>query len=222
MRFLDDWRAPFCASLGVNWLAGQGALVVSKTSAGFEPATVAAIGDILRRIPANRDGGVKFLVLDFWRGGGGSTRAPEGFADVVAATADLVVATPVITLAWARGAMSGLDLDLAMNCSAMVAEQAAGFSFAGDPFDLLGLYAALGRRIGFARAERLIESDRILSPQEAGELLLVRDIVTASAGLGGISAYLAQFERRYNASHAIFRAQRMAEPPIDRRPIVRR
>ncbi|GLI94212.1 enoyl-CoA hydratase [Methylocystis echinoides] len=221
MGFFSDWRE---ASLGdglkVNCLEAQGALVVRKSQAGFDPASVAGIGEVLRGLTANRADGVRFLVFDFAQGGPGPTRAPDGFADMVAATADLIVDTPVITLAWARGLMSGLDFDFAMNCSAVVAEQPAGFSFAGEPFDLLGLYAALGRKIGFARAERLIESDLLLSPQEARDLLLVRDVVAASPDQDGIAAYLAQFERRYNASHAIFRAQRMAEPPIDRRPLI--
>jgi enoyl-CoA hydratase/carnithine racemase len=221
MRFFSDWENKAAgAGLAVNWLKEQGALVVGKSRPGFDPAAVAAIDAILRHAAEEPEDGFKFLVFDFAHGDGGSTRAPDGFADMVAAIADLIVATPVITLAWARGRINGLDFDLAMNCSAVVAESGASFSFAGDPFDLLGLYAALGRRIGFARAERLIESDRNLSPQDARDLLLVRDIVADRPGYDGISNYLAQFERRYNASHAIFRAQRMAEPPIDRRPIL--
>jgi hypothetical protein len=49
---------------------------------------------------------------------------------------------------------------------------------------------------------------------------MVRDVAPARPGHDGIASYLAQFERRYNASHAIFRAQRIAEPPISRRPVI--
>jgi enoyl-CoA hydratase/carnithine racemase len=195
------------------------ALVLSKTSAGFDAASVAAVMSLLAQLRAGAYPSLKYLVFDFAHGGEGPAGGPEGFADMVAATADLIVATPVITLAWARGRCSGLDFDVAMHCSAIVAESGASFSFEGDPFDLFGLYAALGRRIGFVRAERLIESRRELSAEEAHELMLVRDVAPEAPALTGISAYLAQFERRYNASHAIFRAQRIAEPPIDRRPV---
>lgn len=201
------------------WLAEQEALVVSKAGPGFDSASVAAVSAILRSVVAGEQGALKFLVFDFAQAGGAITSAPDGFSDMVAANAELIVDTPVISLAWARGAMTGLDFDFAMNCSAIVAEQGARFSFAGDPFDLLGLYAALGRRIGFAKAERLIESDRALAPQEARDLMIVKDVVVAGQGVEGIADYLSQFERRYNASHAIFRARRMAEPPIDRRPV---
>ncbi len=221
MQFFSDMHyAAVNAGLDVNWLPEPGALVVAKSTAGFDQASVATIGGILRAAATDNDNSLKFLVFDFAHKEVGSTKAPTGFADMVAATADLIVDAPIITLAWARGPMHGLDFDLAMNCSTLVAEQAATFSFAGDPFDLLGVYAALGRRIGFARAERLIESDPILSAQEARDLLMVRDVAPARPGHDGIASYLAQFERRYNASHAIFRAQRIAEPPISRRPVI--
>ncbi len=220
MHFFSDMQHEAVdAGLDVNFLTDHGALVVTKSIAGFDQANVTIISEIVRAAATDRDDRLKFLVFDFAHKDPGSTRAPGGFADMVAATADLIVDAPVITLAWARGPMKGLDFDLAMNCSTLVAEQTASFSFAGDPFDLLGLYAALGRRIGFARAERLIERDPLLSAQEAQELLMVRDVAPARAGHDGIATYLAQFERRYNAAQAIFRAQRIAEPPIDRRPV---
>lgn len=208
------------AGLDVNWLPEQSALILTKSTAGLEEAGVAMISAILRAATTDRT--FKFLVFDFAHKEPRLARAPRGFADMVATTAELIVDAPVITLAWARGPMQGLDFDLAMNCSTLVAEETASFSFAGDPFDLLGLYAALGRRIGFARTERLIERDPLLSAQEAQELLMVRDVAPARAGHDEIATYLAQFERRYNASQAIFRAQRIAEPPIDRRPVIAR
>lgn len=216
-----QWRdyAPAPAGVRTVWLHDHGALVVTKQSAGFDRASVLAISRVISGISAGEHPSLKYLVFDFAQGGGSSTSAPEGFAAMVAANAELIVDTPVITLAWARSLMSGLDFDFAMNCSAIVAERGASFSFAGEPFDLFGLYAALGRRIGFAKAERLIDSERTLTADEASELLLVKDVVGPEPELLGVSAYLTQFERRYNASHAIFRAQRLAEPPIDRRPV---
>lgn len=213
----EEARAPGAAVLSINLLAPQEALVLSKTRAGFDAASAADVMKLLGEVRAGEWPALKYLVFDFAHGDDAPGAAPEGFADMVAATAELIVATPVITLAWARGRCSGLDFDLAMHCSAIVAERGASFSFDGDPFELFGLYAALGRRLGFVKAERLVESGRVLGAEEAHELMLVRDLAPASPALSGIDAYLAQFERRYNASHAIFRAQRMAEPPIDRR-----
>lgn len=209
----------FGAPLRTSFLEAQEALVLSKAGPGFDAAGVAAVMKLLGRVRAGAYPTLKYFVFDFAPVDDAPGRAPEGFTDMVAATAELIVATPVITLAWARGRCSGLDFDLAMHCSAIVAESGASFSFDGDPFELFGLYAALGRRLGFVKAERLIESERVLSAGEAHELMLVRDIAPPEPALSGISSYLSQFERRYNASHAIFRAQRMAQPPIDRRRI---
>lgn len=214
---IDQERARSGAALRMNLLAGQEALVLSKSRPGFDAASAASVMELLGRVRDGAYPALKYLVFDFAHGEAPSIGAPEGFADMVAATAELIVATPVITLAWARGRCAGVDFDLAMHCSALIAETGATFSFEGDPFDLFGLYAALGRRLGFVKVERLIESERVLSAEEAHELMLVRDLAPPLPELSGISAYLAQFERRYNASHAIFRAQRMAEPPIDRR-----
>ena len=204
--------------LSVAWPGGE-TLIISKTRPGFDRASVETIAALLREIAAGAHPSLKFLVFDFAGGEGGATQAPEGFSALVAATADLIVDTPVIALAWARGPLNGLDFDFAMGCSMIVAEAGACLSFSGEPFDLLGLYAAVGRRIGFARAERLIGGERALSAEEAKDLMLVKDVVPAQAGLDGMLAYLGQLDRRYNASHAIFRAQRMAAPPIDRRPL---
>jgi enoyl-CoA hydratase/carnithine racemase len=206
--------------LRMNWLHGSDAMVVTKRVAGFDRATVETVAALLHMIEEERFPGLKFLIFDFSHGGEAVTRAVEGFHDMVAANAELIVDTPVITLAWVRASLSGLDFDFAMNCSAIVAETGAAFSLAGEPFDLLGLYASVGRRIGFGRAERLIERDATLTAEEAHDLLIVKDVVARLPRFEGISAYLAQFGRRYNSSHAIFRAQRMAEPPIDRRPVL--
>lgn len=216
-----DWQAfnPLQAGIRMTWLREGDTLVVSKGRAGFDRASVDVVVELLEKIESGAHPSLKFLVFDFVQGGADATRAPDGFGDMVAANADLIVDTPVIALAWARSLVSGLDFDFALNCSALVAESGARFSFAGEPFDLFGLYAALGRRIGFVKAERLIDSERTLSSAEAKELMLVKDVVPPQAGFDGILAYLSNFDRRYNASHAIFRAQRLAEPPIDRRRV---
>lgn len=212
-------RAEFSAhggdSLTVTRLKEHQALIIRKTRAGFDRASVMTISNILAAIE-RRDLELRYLVYDFAHGADEAPRDAEGFSEIVAANAELIVDTPVITLAWARSRMSGSDFDFAMHCSAIVAERDSLFSFAGEPFGLLGLYAALGRRIGFVRAERLIESDTVLSAEEARDLLIVRDVVEPEAHSAAIDDYLTQFARRYNASHAIFRAQRMAQPPIDR------
>ena len=192
------------------------ALVVSKSQAGFDRTSVETISTVLRSISEGEYGALKFLIFDFAHADSTSGAAADGFAELVAANARLIVDTPVITLAWARSLMRGPDFDFAMHCAAIVAERGASFSMEGDPYDLFGLYAALGRRIGFVKAQRLIERDPMLSAEDARELLIVKDVVAPQPGQEAIETYLAQFGRRHNAAHAIFRAQRLAQPPVDR------
>jgi len=209
--------APPGPRLAEVWMRQHDALVISKNRAGFDRAEVEAISGLLQSVARGTVGPLKFLIFDFAHGAAEAPRAAEGFAELVAANAEMIVDTPVITLAWARSRMSGPDFDFAMHCSAIVAESGAGFSFDGEPFELFGLYAALGRRIGFVKTERLIESDSVLAAEEARDLMIVKDVVAPRSDLEGIDAYLRLFGRRYNASHAIFRAERMAQPPINRR-----
>lgn len=199
------------------WLKQHDALVVSKTSAGFDRSSIEAVSSLLKSISRQEFDSLKFLIFDFAHGDAKFAPAGEGFVELVAAIAELIVGAPVITIAWVRSPISGSDFDFAMHCAVIVAESGARFSFAGDPFALFGLYAALGRKLGFVKAERLIESDAVLSAEEAHEYLIVKDVVAPQPQYAGIEAYLMQVSRRYNASYAIFRAQRMAQPPVDRR-----
>lgn len=205
--------------LSTVWLKDRQALVLRKTRPGFDAPTIRAITGLLAAIDRGELNEIRYLVYDFAHGLRESTKPAEGFGDIAAQNSELIVDTPVITLAWARGLMSGSDFDFAMHCSAIVAEKTAHFSFSGDATDLLGLYAAVGRTLGFVKAERLIENNAALTAEEARDLLIVRDVVESQAGIGAIERYLAQFGRRYNASHAIFRAQRMVQPIVDRRSL---
>jgi hypothetical protein len=74
--------------------------------------------------------------------------------------------------------------------------------------------------LGFVKAERLMDSNTALTAEDAHELLIARDVVEPQPGVAAIERYLARFGRRYNASHAIFRAQRMVQPGVDRRSLV--
>ncbi len=205
--------------LSTLWLKDRQALVLRKTRPGFDAPTIRTITDILSAIDRGELRDIRYLVYDFAHGAREAPRPAEGFGEIAAENSELIVDTPVITLAWARGLMSGSDFDFAMHCSAIVAEKNAQFSFFGDPSDLLGLYAAVGRTLGFVKAERLIERNAALTAEEARDLLIVRDVVEPQAGIAAMENYLAQFGRRYNASHAIFRAQRMVQPVVDRRSL---
>ncbi|MGA9601711.1 MAG: enoyl-CoA hydratase, partial [Methylocystis sp.] len=166
---------------------------------------------ILGEIEAGRLGELKFVVFDFAHAAGLADPYGKGVEKLMDRLVDLVVASPVITVAWARGPMQGADLEFALRCSALIADPAAQFSFDCEPERIAGLYAALTRRLGLVRAERLLEAGERLDATTMRELCLVKELVDTHDGLAAIETYLLCYARRYNGNLAILRAQRMAE-----------
>lgn len=187
------------------------ALIFTKHGCDFSEADVATLESIAGNVMRNAPPRLKFLVIDFAHSGDRYATAPSGYSRLLGALSALVIEAPVITIAWVRGTLSGRDLEFALNCSIIVAEKGAEFSLTGNPFDLFGVYAALGRKIGFVQTERLIDSEEPRTAEEMREFSIVRDVVEAKKGIDGITEYLAQAERRHNASQAVFRAQKIAE-----------
>lgn len=204
------------AALTVTRSEAHDALIVTKSRPGFDEPTAEALARLVAAVAGGELAGLKYLVIDFAHGDAAGAPPPPRLAELNAAIEELILRAPVITIAWARSVMAGGDLDVALNCSILAAQDRACFSFAGDPMRLFGLYAALARKIGFVKTERLIESGRLLSAEEMRDLCLARDVIAAGEGAAPIEAYLQGCARRHNASQAIFRAQRLAMPPIER------
>lgn len=204
-------------ALSTRSVGSLDAMIVTKSRAGFDRGGVQSLAWLLEVIAGGAFGRLKYLVFDFAHPASEESGAAEGFEALVAANARLILDAPVITLAWARSAMAGADLDFALHCSMMVAERGSRFSFDGEPAALLGLYAALARRIGFVKTERLIESGARLGSSDMRDMCLVKDVVETRDDAEAIEDYVRRHGRRYNASCAIFQAQSMAMAPIDRR-----
>ncbi|MBI1866751.1 MAG: enoyl-CoA hydratase [Methylocystis sp.] len=196
-------------------------LVVSKSCSGFDRSCVDELADLLRRIgrgePIGELTGLKYLVFDFAHEGAGAAEAADGFEELAATNAELILDAPVISIAWTRGFIIGADLDFALSCSMIVAERGARFSFETDPIASIGVYGSLAQKIGFVKAERLMENGEVVGADDMRNLLLVKQVADREAGLEGIERYIGQCGRRYNASYSLFRAQRIAMPPAPRR-----
>jgi len=211
--FGPGWPAD---KLELDWKPAIEAMVVVKRRPGFDADCICALTTLVGRIAAGELPTLKYLVLDFAHGAGrAETAPPDGFEELVSACAELVLDAPVITVAFARAFMMGSDLDFALHCPVVAATPDAQFSFEGDPMALIGLYATLAPKIGYVKAERLLESGGTLSAKEMRDLMILKDVVP-----GGerppIETFLRSVSRRFNASQAIFRAQRMAVSPMER------
>lgn len=208
-------------SLVVNRLEPLETLVVGKLQPGFDPDSIDDLRRLLSAISRGEITRLKYLVFDFQHSTDGYSAGAEGFDALVVASAELILRAPVITLAWVRSPMAGADLEFATQCSMLVAEKNARFSFDGEPAELYGLYSVLARKIGFVRAQRLIEQGAVLRAEEMRDLFLAKDVVEPQNGAAGIGRFIRQYGRRYNAAYSIFRAQRSVMKSIGLRPDVR-
>lgn len=206
-------------SLKIHRLDGLDTLLVSKLAPGFDQGSVDGLGRLLNQISEGRLPGLKYLVFDFAHQGEQVTEAAEGFDELASANARLILDAPVISIAWARSYLAGADLDFALSCSMIVADRSARFSFDADLTTAVGVYGALAQKIGFVKAERLMEGCEVLTAEQMLELGLVKHIVEKGEGIGGAENYVRQCGRRYNASYSMFRAQRISAPPVRRQAL---
>jgi hypothetical protein len=205
-------RAPLVDGLIERRLDGLDTLVVTKTTPGFDACCVESLRRIVRDAASGRPGGLKFLVLDFAHGGDRDSLGGEGFQYLVAEMANLILRAPVVSVACVRANMLGADLELALACNMIVGEAGRRFSFAADPILSLATYGFLSQKIGFVRAERLMERGEVLDIAQMHELMLVKDVAESGAGLGGLESFITRVGRRYNSCYGIYRAQRIAAP----------
>lgn len=206
-------------SLTIHRLSDVDTLLVSKPSAGFDRSCVDNLRLLLRKISAGELPGLKYLVFDFAHQGEGPADAAEGFDDLASANAQLILDAPVISIAWARTYLAGADLDFALSCSMMVADRSARFSFDADLTSAVGVYGSLAQKLGFVKAERLMEGGEVLTAEQMLDLCLVKHIVEKDEGIVGAERYVKQCGRRYNASYSMFRAQRITTPPVRRQSL---
>ena len=212
--------APTVGALALSRLAGSDTLLITKTAPGFDAASVAALRRIVDDAAHDRLGPLKFIAFDFAHRGEGDAAAAEGFHALVSEAANLILKAPVVTVAFARGHMQGADMEFALACNMMVAEPRARFLFAGDPIVSIATYGFLAQKLGFVRAERLMEQLEELDVEEMQALLLVKDMGEHGQGLSGLERYLDRTARRHNSCYGIYRAQRIAAPAVDAsRPI---
>jgi enoyl-CoA hydratase/carnithine racemase len=194
------------------------ALVITKLVAGLDDDCVESLGRIVEEIAAGRRGPLKFLVIDFAHHMERDSEAGADFGRLVNAVANLILRAPVISVACMRAHMAGADLELALACNTMIAESGRRFSFAADPAQSLGIYAFLAQKIGFVRAERMIESSVEMSAEQMMDILLVKAMLKPGSGFAGVEQFLARAVRRHNAAYAIHRAQRIARPAFADEP----
>lgn len=185
-------------------------VVATKKGAGYTAGQVGVLENLVRDVASGRVGHCKFLVFDLSASSSELRRPAAGFDGLVEDVSNLIFQVPVLSIGWARGLLSGSDLDLALSCSMLVGEVGARFGFDFDPVDSLRSYALLAHRLGFVRAERLMDDASVIGSEAAHDLMLVHSVVPAQDGVDGIRSFAKARTRRHNSSCGLYRAQRIA------------
>ena len=189
-------------------------LVITKTRAGFDRTSVDRLRQIIDQAGAGLLGPLKFITFEFAHEETPPLPAPDGFHELIDELADLILRAPIVSVACARGHMEGADLEFALACSMLIGEDGASFSFAGDPVDAIGVYGFLAQKLGFVRAERLMEGGERLDAEQMQALLLLKDVAVRGGGPAAMEQFLRRTARRHNSCYGIYRAQRIASPRL--------
>lgn len=120
----------------------------------------------------------------------------------------------IITVGLVQGDALGGGLEAALSCNFIIAERGVKMGLPEVIFNLfpgMGAYSMLSRRLGMARAERIIFSGRLYSAEEMYELGVVDLLVDPGCGDRAVRDYIAN-PRNYSPHQAIFRARQCVHP----------
>lgn len=198
------------AGLSVRYLEDSETLVITKSVPGFDQPCIDGLRHIVAEAAAGRLGALKFLTFDFAHAGFPLSLAADGFDALLSEIADLILSAPVVSIASARANLAGADMELALACCMLIGEGDRRFSFAADPTVSISTYGLLARKIGFVRAERLMEKGDIIGAATMQDLYLLKEVMEPEIGAAGVEAFALKSARRHNACYGIYRAQRMA------------
>ncbi|HEX5183125.1 MAG TPA: crotonase/enoyl-CoA hydratase family protein [Allosphingosinicella sp.] len=122
---------------------------------------------------------------------------------------------PIITVALVQGDALGGGFEAVLSFNVVVAERHARFGLPEIAFGLfpgMGAHSLLARKVGLAKAEEMMLSNRIYSAEEMLALGLVHVIAEPGQGEQAVRAYIARNGRRQAGHRGIYRASSLVDP----------
>lgn len=122
---------------------------------------------------------------------------------------------PIVTIGLVQGDALGGGFEALLSFNVVIAERGASFGLPETLFGLLpgmGAHCFLSRRLGAARAERMILSGRTYSAEELYDLGLVHGLADRGEGQRMVEDYIRTNRRRHSAHCAIYEASRAVNP----------
>lgn len=122
---------------------------------------------------------------------------------------------PVITIGLVQGDALGGGFEGAMSFNILVAERSAKMGLPEVLFNLfpgMGAMSLLSRKIGLARAQRMILSGKIYSAEDLYEMGVVDILAEDGQGEAEVRKFIAGGEARYRLHHALAQARQCVAP----------
>jgi DSF synthase len=122
---------------------------------------------------------------------------------------------PIVTIALVQGDALGGGFEAALSFNVIVAEKGARFGLPEIAFGLfpgMGAHCLLARKVGLAKAEQMMLSNRLYSAEEMFEMGLVHVLAEPGCGEDAVKAYIARNGRKQNGHRGIYQASALVAP----------
>ena len=122
---------------------------------------------------------------------------------------------PLVTIGLVQGDALGGGFEAVLSFNVIVAEKGARFGLPEIAFGLfpgMGAHCLLARKLGLARAEQMMLSNRLYSAEEMHEMGLVHVLAEPGCGEEAVRAYIAKNGRKQSGHHGIYQASRLVDP----------
>jgi DSF synthase len=122
---------------------------------------------------------------------------------------------PLVTIALVQGDALGGGFEAVLSFNVIVAERHARFGLPEIAFGLfpgMGAHCLLSRKVGLAKAEEMMLSNRLYSAEEMHALGLVHVLAEPGQGEQAVRAYIARNGRRQAGHRGIYRASSLVNP----------
>jgi DSF synthase len=122
---------------------------------------------------------------------------------------------PIVTIALVQGDALGGGFEAALSFNVIVAERGVKFGLPEIAFGLfpgMGAHSLLSRKVGLAKAEEMMLSNRLYTAEEMQEMGIVHVLADRGQGEEAVRSYIARNGRRQAGARGIYQASGLADP----------
>lgn len=122
---------------------------------------------------------------------------------------------PIVTIALVQGDALGGGFEAALSFNLIVAERGSRFGLPEIAFGMfpgMGAHSLLSRKIGLARAEAMMFSNRLYTAEEMHEMGIVHILAEPGCGEQAVRAYIEKNGRRHAGHRGVYHASSLSDP----------